>query len=181
MPLHSWHWHRCGGTWLPGISGQGRLKAIRPTRPTRDLGFYGGVVNAKGGILFFFSKKNMVPNLNGWCKFLVEKYQICTGVFCFLILASWPSFLLLLDVHVSWFSSQKNGGLVEIHFFLVNHITTSLIMDFPKGGWTWALKSLDIWWNWRLIFHMVSFCWWFGVNGWLVDSIPLVATNKTPI
>lgn len=103
-----------------------RLSDLPTYRPT--LGVPGGVVNAKGGILGFFSTKKMVPNLNGWCNFLVEKYQICTGVFCFLILASWPSFLLLLDVHVSWvFLPKKRWFSWDPFFFgesyhdLTNH------------------------------------------------------------
>ena len=115
------------------------MKAIRPTDLLLTLG-PGGVVNAKGGILFFFHQK-MVPNLKGWCKFLVEKYQICTCVFFFDLSLLNVFFVAVRCACFVFFPPQKMVVWLRSIFFWVNHITTSLIMDVPKGGWTWALVT----------------------------------------
>ena len=96
-----------------------RLSDLPTYRPT--LGVSGGVVNAKGGILFFFQKKNG-PQLEWLVQFFGREIPDLHRCF-FWILASWTSFLWLLDVHVSWFSSQKMVFSWD-PFFLVNHITT---------------------------------------------------------
>lgn len=83
----------------------GQIEGYQTYRPPWTLGVSGGVVNAKGGILFFFQKKN-----GSQLEWLVQIFgrEIPDLHRCFFwILASWTSFLWLLDVHVSWFSSQK--------------------------------------------------------------------------